>query len=91
MTQTSYANLGPLYYQAAEMDLWHDTAPFYCEKIREAGGQARLDVYKGVVQTWWSMYPELSINRKWIGDLVQGVEWLLSLKRERGGGAFAKL
>ncbi|KIW69912.1 hypothetical protein PV04_02228 [Phialophora macrospora] len=81
LTQTDYSGLGPVYYQVAEMDIWRDSALFYCDKIRQAGGQAKLDLYPGVPHTWWSMYPQLSINKKWAKDLVEGVEWLLKQKR----------
>jgi acetyl esterase/lipase len=82
LTQTDYSGLGPVYYQAAEMDIWRDSAIFYCDKIRQAGGHAKLDIYPGVPHLWWSMYPQLSINKKWVKDLVEGVEWLLKQKRD---------
>ncbi|OAL22062.1 hypothetical protein AYO20_11256 [Fonsecaea nubica] len=85
LTQTDYSGLGPVFYQVAEMDIWRDSALCYCEKIKEAGGQVKVEVYPGVPHLWWSMYPQLSINRKWIQNLVNGVEWLLSL--QRGGAA----
>ncbi len=81
-TQTDYSGLDPVYYQAAEMDIWRDTATVYCDKIREAGGQAKLEIYPGVPHLWWSMYPQLSINKKWVKDLVDGTEWLLKQKRD---------
>jgi acetyl esterase/lipase len=84
LTQTDYSCFGPVYYQAAEMDIWRDSAIFHCEKIREAGGQAKIDIYPGVVHTWWSMYPQLTINKKWIKDLVDGTEWLLKQNQDRG-------
>ncbi|KAJ9605717.1 hypothetical protein H2200_009566 [Cladophialophora chaetospira] len=82
LTLTDYSGLGPVYYQAAEMDIWRDSAIFYCKKIREAGGQAKLEIYPGVTHTWWSMFPQLSINKKWAKDLVNGTEWLLKQKRD---------
>ena len=63
-TLKDYSGLGPLYYQAAEMDIWRDSTKLYCDKIREAGGQAKLEIYPGVQHLWWSMYPQLSINQK---------------------------
>lgn len=82
MTVTDYSKLGPVYYQSAEMDVWRDTATFYCDRITEAGGQAKLDVYPGVPHLWWAIYPQLSINKKWAKDLVDGVGWLLSQNRD---------
>jgi acetyl esterase/lipase len=81
LTRSDLSGLGPVFYQAAEMDIWRDSAVFYCDKIRQAGGKARLMVYPGVVHTWWSIYPQLSINRKWARDLVEGVEWLLKPRK----------
>lgn len=85
LNMTDYSRLGPLYYQAAEMDIWRDSAAFYCEKVRQAGNQVKLEIYPGVVHTWWSMYPQLSINKKWIKDLIEGVEWLLASKGATSG------
>ncbi|EXJ61605.1 hypothetical protein A1O7_02033 [Cladophialophora yegresii CBS 114405] len=79
---TDFSGLGPVYYQAAEMDIWRDSAILYCDKIRQAGGQAKIDIYPGVPHLWWSMYPQLSINKKWVKDLVDGVEWLLKQNRD---------
>ncbi|KIX93239.1 uncharacterized protein Z520_11094 [Fonsecaea multimorphosa CBS 102226] len=80
LTQTDFSKLGPVFYQVAEMDIWRDSAVFYCDKIKEAGGQVKVEIYPGVPHLWWSMYPQLSINKKWVHDLVNGVEWLLSQK-----------
>ncbi|OQU99302.1 hypothetical protein CLAIMM_04950 [Cladophialophora immunda] len=82
LTRTDYSGLGPVFYQVAEMDIWRDSALFYCNKIKEAGGQVKVEIYPGVPHLWWSMYPQLSINRKWIQNLMKGVEWLLSQTRE---------
>ncbi|ETI27161.1 hypothetical protein G647_09843 [Cladophialophora carrionii CBS 160.54] len=79
---TDFSGLGPVYYQAAEMDIWRDSAVFYCDKIRQAGDQAKIDIYPGVPHLWWAMYPQLSINKKWVKDLVDGVEWLLKQNRD---------
>ncbi|EXJ66581.1 uncharacterized protein A1O5_10251 [Cladophialophora psammophila CBS 110553] len=82
LTQTDFAGLGPVFYQVAEMDIWKDSAIFYCNRIKEAGGQAKVEIYPGVPHLWWSMYPQLSINRKWVHNLVNGVEWLLNQTRD---------
>ncbi|OAP64124.1 hypothetical protein AYL99_00096 [Fonsecaea erecta] len=81
-SQTDYSGLGPVFYQVAEMDIWRDSALLYCDKVKEAGGQVKVEVYPGLPHLWWSMYPQLSINQKWIHNLVNGVEWLLSQTRE---------
>ena len=74
---TDYSGLGPVFYQVAGMDLWKDSAYFYCDKVAKAGGKVKLELYPGVPHTWFSMYPQLSINKKWAKDLLEGVEWLL--------------
>jgi acetyl esterase/lipase len=78
-----FSNLGPLYYQMAEMDIWRDSALLYCELLQSAGNKVKTDIYPGVPHLWWSMFPQLSINRKWAKDLVNGVEWLLKVGQER--------
>ncbi len=82
LTQTYYSQLGPVFYQVAGMDIWKDSAIFYCDQIRKAGGDVKLEIYPGVPHTWWSMYPQLSISEKWVRDLVDGVDWLLKLKND---------
>ena len=47
LTQTDHS--GSVYYQAAEMDIWRDSAIFYCDKMREPGGQAKFEIFPGVV------------------------------------------
>lgn len=74
---TDYSKLGPIFYQVAGMDIWKDSAFVYCDKVKQAGGQVKLEYYPGLPHTWWSMYPQLSINKKWAKDLVEGVDWLL--------------
>jgi len=59
------------------MDIWKDSALFYCDRVERAGGKVKLEVYPGVPHTWWSMYPQLSISKKWAKDLLNGVDWLL--------------
>ncbi|KAI1620253.1 Alpha/Beta hydrolase protein [Exophiala viscosa] len=81
-TQKDFSGLGPVYFQVAGMDLWKDTSPFYCDLIEQAGGRTKIDVYPGVPHLWYSIYPQLSINKKWARDLVDGVEWLLKQKSE---------
>ncbi|RMZ86741.1 hypothetical protein DV736_g6031, partial [Chaetothyriales sp. CBS 134916] len=72
-----YSKLGPVYYQVAGMDMWKDSALFDCDEVRKAGGAVKLDIYPGVPHVWWSVYPQLSINKQWARDLVQGTAWLL--------------
>lgn len=74
---TDYSGLGPIFYQVAGMDIWKDTAFLYCDKVKKAGGKVKLDYYPGLPHTWWSMYPQLSVNKKWAKELVDGVDWLL--------------
>ncbi|KAK5197953.1 hypothetical protein LTR92_002198 [Exophiala xenobiotica] len=78
---TDFSKLGPIYYQIAGMDMRKDSA-VYCDKVKEAGGSVKMDLYPGVPHVWYSMYPELSINKKWSKDLVTGVGWLLTQKPE---------
>jgi acetyl esterase/lipase len=79
---TDFSRLGPIHYQIAGMDMWKDSALFYCGKVKEAGGSVKMDLYPGVPHVWYSMYPELSINKKWSKDLITGVGWLLTQKPE---------
>lgn len=74
---TDFSRLGPIYYQVAGMDIWKDSAYFYSGLVEKAGGKVKLDFYPGVPHTWWAMYPQLSINKKWAKDLIDGVAWLL--------------
>jgi acetyl esterase/lipase len=83
LTHTDFSNLGPLYYQMAEMDIWRDSGLFYSELLCSDGNAVKIDVYPGVPHLWWSMYPQLSINKKWAKDLVDGVDWLLKVGQER--------
>lgn len=84
LNQKDLSRLGPVYYQVAGMDLWKDSALFYCDLVEQAGGQTKIDLYPGVPHLWYSIYPQLSINKKWARDLVNGVEWLLGQKEEKG-------
>jgi acetyl esterase/lipase len=80
---TDYSRLGPIFYQVASMDIWKDSALFYCDKVEKAGGKVKLELYPGVPHTWWSMYPQLSINKEWAKNLVNGVEWLLGQSEQK--------
>src|SRR5882757_9114872 len=82
LTQTDYSRLGPVFYQVAGMDLWKDSAIFYSDKVQKAGEKVKVEIYPGVPHVWWSMFPQLSINKKWARDLVDGVEWLLKQKED---------
>lgn len=80
LTQKDFSGLGPVFYQVAGMDIWRDSALFYCDLVRKFGGKTKVEVYPGLPHLWWSMYPQLSINKKWARDLVDGVAWLLKQK-----------
>jgi len=89
LTLDDFSRLGPIYFQIARMDLWKDSALSYCDRLREAGSPVKVEVYPGVPHTWFAMYPQLSINRKWAQDLVHGVEWLLQAKKH--ASAYSRL
>lgn len=83
LTLSDFSGLGPIYYQVAGMDMWADSAFFYCDKVKEAGGIVKTDFYPGVFHCWYAFYPELSMTKKWARDLVNGVEWLLKQKGDQ--------
>lgn len=41
---TDYSKLGPIFYQVASMDIWKDSALFYCDKVEKAGGKVKLEL-----------------------------------------------
>ncbi|KAJ9645567.1 hypothetical protein H2204_001148 [Knufia peltigerae] len=80
LTLSDFSGLGPIYYQIAGMDMWADSAFFYCDKVQKAGGTVKIDFYPGVFHCWYAFYPELTMTKKWARDLINGVEWLLRKK-----------
>ena len=79
--QSSHEGLPPkLYYQVAGLDPWRDSALVYkkvLEKSSSARTEVKMDIYPGLPHCWWLVYPQISETKKWIEDLVLGIEWLL--------------
>jgi hypothetical protein len=47
----------------AELNVWRDSAFFYCDRIREGGGQANIIEYPSVPHLWFEMYPNMTISK----------------------------
>ena len=63
------------------MDMFRDDGLIYERVLREeAGVETRIDVYRGLPHSWWSMFPGLEVSRRKEYDSVRGVGWLLGRK-----------
>ena len=70
------------------MDIFRDDGLIYERVLREeAAVETRLDLYKGLPHSWWSMFPEIEASKRRIEDSVRAVGWLLGI--EEGGDAKA--
>ena len=47
------------------------------KELREAGVKTKMDLYKGLPHSWWSMFPEIEASERRVEDSVRAVGWLL--------------
>jgi acetyl esterase/lipase len=73
-----HKGLPKAYFQVCGMDFFRDDGLIYEKVLREeAGVETRIDVYKGMPHSWWSMFPEMEASKRRIDDSVKAVGWLL--------------
>jgi acetyl esterase/lipase len=61
------------------LDIFRDDGLIYEKVLREeAGVETRMEVYKGLPHSWWSMFPGMEASRRRVEDSVRVVGWLLS-------------
>ncbi|KAH0841840.1 putative lipase/esterase [Fonsecaea pedrosoi] len=82
-----HLGLAPAYFQVCGLDPARDDGLIYEKVLREeCDVPTRLDLYSGWAHCWWAMFPDLDMSTRRMRDVVEGVGWLLGLKRDRKGG-----
>lgn len=80
-----HKDLPPAYFQICGMDPLRDEGLIYERVLREeCGVKTRLDVYAGFGHMFWTNWPEMETSRRFVGDTLEGVRWLLGCVE--GGG-----
>jgi acetyl esterase/lipase len=65
------------FFQVAGLDPLRDEAVLYDRVLREAGVLTRFELYRGYGHMFWTNYPECEESKKFVGDTLRGVKWLL--------------
>ena len=75
----TFKGLPRTYLQRCGLDPYGNGVKIYHRLLRSAGVESRIDLYPGVPHTFWMAYPDLSMTRKWLEDIVAGTRWLLEV------------
>lgn len=59
------------------IDPWRDTGVLYTEELRRDKVPVKLDVYPGLLHSWWSTFPQIDATREWLERSVAGMQWVL--------------
>ena len=79
-----HVGLPKAYFQVCGLDIFRDGGLIYERVLREETGvETRMDLYKGMPHSWWSMFPEMEASKRRVEDSVRAVGWLLG--SEEGG------
>ncbi|KAH5581022.1 hypothetical protein HBI24_135800 [Parastagonospora nodorum] len=65
------------FFQVGGLDPLRDEAVLYDRVLREAGVLTRFQIYAGYGHMFWTNYPEMEESRRFVGDTLRGVKWLL--------------
>ncbi|EXJ76501.1 uncharacterized protein A1O5_01009 [Cladophialophora psammophila CBS 110553] len=77
-----HLGVAPAYFQVCGLDPSRDDGLIYEKVLREeCDVPTRLDLYNGLAHCWWAMFPDLEMSQRRTKDTVNGVGWLLSLKK----------
>lgn len=79
----SRAGLPPIYFQVCGLDPLRDDALVFEREVRtEYGTPTKLQIYPGLPHSFWSFFPQLETSKKWVGDTLEGMKWLLETEKK---------
>ncbi|KAF2853990.1 alpha/beta-hydrolase [Plenodomus tracheiphilus IPT5] len=72
-----HVGVAKAFFQVGGLDPLRDEAVLYDRRLRESGVLTRFELYKGYGHMFWTNYPELEESKRFVGDTLRGVKWLL--------------
>lgn len=68
-----------MFLQVAGQDIFRDDGLILTYALQDHGVDVKLEVYPGVCHSFWVFAPDLSISKRFVGDIVEGFAWLLGV------------
>lgn len=65
------------YFAICGWDPRRDEAILLEELLKDAGLSTKAHVYPGLPHGFWTTCPDLPCSKKWLEDLLEGLEWMI--------------
>lgn len=76
---STFAGLPPTFVQVTTNDIYYSDGVCYSKALRDAGVPLKIDVVQGWPHTFWLKAPHLDRALRADLDMIDGLNWLLSL------------